>query len=196
MARDYVSNQPKKRRSNAKRSPAKSAGPSSLPIIAMTIAVLGLSAFGYFLYSISGSAQQDEVREPVTKATPAPKPKPASSTEKPLPEKPKEKWDYIEQLENKEVEVDVPDDPPPAIPYQMQCGSFRSMEQAESLKATIAFQGLESQIRKANGTSGTWYKVILGPYERKRLAQTDLHKLSRANIRYCQIWQWQGPLPK
>ncbi|MCE2570783.1 SPOR domain-containing protein [Motilimonas eburnea] len=195
MARDYVGNQPKKRKSNTKRSPAKSAGPKRLPIVAIVLATLGLSGFGYFLYSISGSAQQDEVSEPIIKPTPKPKPK-TSATEKPLPEKPKEKWDYIEQLENKEVEVDVPDDPPPAIPYQMQCGSFRAMDQAETLKAKIAFQGLESQVRKVNGNSGIWYKVILGPYERKRLAQTDSHKLNRAGIRNCQIWQWQGPLPK
>ncbi|MCE2594986.1 SPOR domain-containing protein [Motilimonas cestriensis] len=192
MARDYVRNQPQKRKTNAKRGPAKSAPTSRLPIVAIVIAVIALSGFGYFLYTISGSADNAEIIEVI--ATPAPKAK--TPAEKPLPEKPKEKWDYIEQLENKEVEVDVPADPPPAIPYQMQCGSFRDKGQAESLKAKIAFQGLESQVRRSEGKNGIWYKVVLGPYERKRLAQTDSHKLTRAKIRNCQIWQWQGPLPK
>jgi len=199
MARDYVRNQPQKRKPGSRRSPAKSAPSSRLPLVATVIAILALSGFGYFLYTISGASSSAEVVEIDAKPTPtlAPKAKEKTKeTENQLPEKPKEQWDYIEQLENKEVEVDVPDDPAPAIPYQMQCGSFRSLEQAQTLKAKIAFQGLESRVRRVEGSSGVWFKVILGPYERKRQAQTDLHKLNRAKMGYCQIWQWQGPLPQ
>ena len=83
--------------------------------------------------------------------------------------------------------VDIPKETKPSVPYQMQCGSFRNKDDAESLKANIAFQGLESNVKK----TGTWYRVILGPYERKRLAEKERHKLQRAKINGCQIWLWR-----
>lgn len=105
----------------------------------------------------------------------------------PIPEKPEERWQYIEELENLEVEVDVPERElgPPKL---MQCGSFRKRADAERLKAAIAMQGLESEIYPSNG--GTWYRVVLGPYETKRAAEADRHTLQRASIHGCQIWNW------
>ncbi|RJG42363.1 SPOR domain-containing protein [Motilimonas pumila] len=192
MARDYVRNKPtKKGASSRKRGPAKSAPKAKFPVVASVVAAAALGGFGYFLYTISGSAEQTEIAQP----TPSSNITNSKPKEKPLPDKPKEKWDYIQELENKEVVVEVPPDPPPAVPYQMQCGSFRTLDQAEALKANIAFQGVESIIRKVNGKTGVWYKVILGPYERKRMAEKERHKMKRANINYCQIWKWQGPLP-
>ncbi|WP_258240837.1 SPOR domain-containing protein [Pseudidiomarina homiensis] len=115
---------------------------------------------------------------------------PASTPEmqaEPMPEKPEERWQYIEELENLEVEVDVPERElgPPKL---MQCGSFRQRADAERLKAAIAMQGLESEIYPSNG--GTWYRVVLGPYETKRAAEADRHTLQRASIHGCQIWNW------
>ncbi|HAS15760.1 MAG TPA: cell division protein FtsN, partial [Idiomarina abyssalis] len=54
-----------------------------------------------------------------------------------LPEKSAERWRYIEELESKEVEVDVPEREvgPPKL---MQCGSFRQQADAERLRAQIA----------------------------------------------------------
>ena len=101
-----------------------------------------------------------------------------------LPEKPQPKWDYVDTLKTKEVKVDIPEEETNYTPYQMQCGSFRNKDDAESLKAKIAFQGLESMVKK----TGNWYRVILGPYERKRLAEKERHKLQRARINGCQIW--------
>ena len=73
----------------------------------------------------------------------------------------------------------------------MQCGSFKTQKQAETLKARIAFSGLEAQVKSVSGKNGTWHKVYLGPYPRKRLAEKDKHKLKRNNINYCQIWLWR-----
>lgn len=113
-----------------------------------------------------------------------------SATSTTLPELPKVKWTYVDQLKTKKVDVgkyEVKE----GGPYQMQCGSFRTKAQAETLKATIAFSGVESQIRKVESTSGVWYKVILGPYPLKRSAEKDKHQLSRNKINYCQIWSWR-----
>ena len=50
--------------------------------------------------------------------------------------------------------------------------------------------GLESQVRSSEGKNGLWYRVILGPYETKRAAERDRHKLQRAKIYGCAIWNW------
>jgi cell division protein FtsN len=65
------------------------------------------------------------------------------------------------------------------------------MKQAEILKATIAFTGLTSQISESKGKNGIYYKVFLGPYERKREAEKDKHKLKSNNVNGCQIWLWK-----
>ncbi len=113
--------------------------------------------------------------------------KPAQKKEEVLPEKPQPKWEYENILKTKNVDVDIPEEVEVTEPYQMQCGSFRQQSDAESLKARIAFQGLNSEVRK----TGNWYRVILGPYERKRPAEKDRHTLQRAKINGCQIWFWR-----
>lgn len=107
-----------------------------------------------------------------------------------LPPKPKEEWTYLNELENKHVEVDLPNVVATRTPqqYQLQCASFRQESQANQMKAVIAFQGLEAQIRQIEGTTGTWYKVLLGPYGSKRDAERKRHVLQNAGINGCQIF--------
>jgi len=145
------------------------------PFVAFAIA-LSLCAFiGYFVFAVD----KPEVTKVVAK-------KPVKQEEV-LPEKPQPQWVYEESLPNKEVVVDIPEEEEHTRPYQMQCGSFKKQNDAESLKAKIAFQGLNSIVKK----TGTWYRVILGPYDRKRTAERERHKLQRAKINGCQIWYWR-----
>ncbi|MGL4936722.1 SPOR domain-containing protein, partial [Shewanella sp.] len=106
-----------------------------------------------------------------------------------LPPKPKEQWTYLNELENKNVEVDIPDVVSTRTPqqYQLQCASFRQESQANQMKAVIAFQGLEAQVRQIEGTTGMWYKVGLGPYETRRDAERKRHVLQKAGINGCQL---------
>ena len=143
------------------------------PFIACFVALLLIGFIAYFVFA---------VEKPPTK----PKKK-IVVKEEVLPEKPQPKWDYVDALKTKEVEVDIPEEKKPSKPYQMQCGSFRNKSDAESLKATIAFQGLESTVKK----TGNWHRVILGPYDRKRLAEKQRHILQRAKINGCAIWLWR-----
>ncbi|MGL4476028.1 MAG: SPOR domain-containing protein [Shewanella sp.] len=174
----------------AKRSSAAANGqkPSFLLIV---IAVILIGGFGYFLYFLkSGSdtpAAPVTVEAPVKATKPAAKPDPNA-----LPPKPKEEWSYQKELENKQVIIDLPVETKPTRPYQMQCGSFRSESQANEMKAVIAFQGLEAQVRRTDGAKGTWFKVVLGPYERKREAERQRHKLQKVGINGCQVWLWEG----
>lgn len=189
MPRDYVKRSPApKKRAGAKRGATKKApAKSPAPKLMLGLALLLIAGFGYLLFTISGSADSSDT--PPAKIELDGKPQPPKES-KPLPPKPTEQWSYIKELENKEVEVEVPDAPTNTRPYLMQCASFRSLQQAEELKARIAFQGLESEVRASQGSNGTWYKVILGPYPTKRLAEKDRHLLQRDNIQGCQIWYW------
>ena len=107
--------------------------------------------------------------------------------EEKLPEKPESTWEYENNLKGKNVEVDIPKKKVSSLRYQMQCGSFRAKDQAEALKAKIAFKGLASQVKK----TGNWYRVILGPYNRKREAEKDKHFLQRSKIYGCAVWTWR-----
>jgi cell division protein FtsN len=108
----------------------------------------------------------------------------------PLPVLKEEQWEFIEGLPAYSVEVEVDELPNSDRRYLMQCGSFRKQSQAQELKATIAFQGLESQVLESKGSKGIWFRVVLGPYETKRDAERDRHSLRSARVNRCQIWNW------
>mgnify|MGYP000200152314 CR=1 FL=1 len=185
---DYVK-RPKS--SNKKNSPykKKSKQPNDSVGVSLKTKIIGLftiiliGAFSYGLWSIKDQTVENNMQET---STPVASPKDKVKLQEP----PKEKWQYREELASKEVEegqYEVVD----KGPYKMQCGSFRKKEQAEVMKAKIAFSGITSQVVESNGSNGTWFKVVLGPYERKRVAEKDKHKLRRNKITTCQIWLWR-----
>lgn len=190
--RDYVSRgrgsqnknkkQPKKATRNSRQPPPGRAGAGTLSKIRLAIVVLLFAAFVWFLWSISGSAP-DEVDAPVA-------PPVSSTPEDALPEMPEEEWEYIKSLPGYEVEVEVAEQQQSDKLYLLQCGSFRTRAQAEEMKANIAFQGLEAQIRDTRGTNGQWFRVILGPLQTKRDAERAKHTLRKINITTCMILTW------
>ena len=46
----------------------------------------------------------------------------------------------------------------------LQVGSFQSAAEADSLKAQLAFLGLEATVRAASVDGATWHRVQLGPF--------------------------------
>ncbi|MCE9679770.1 SPOR domain-containing protein [Shewanella sp. AS1] len=186
--KDYANRRPAKRR--AANVSKRKAPQRRFPFLLFIITAGLLGGFGYFLWSINNSAPDTEVKTKVVE--PKAQPKTPQKDPNALPPKPKEEWTYQQELENKQVEVDIPEDTQPTRPYQMQCGSFRKETQANEMKAMIAFQGLEAQVRRAEGSNGVWYKVVLGPYDRKRAAERQRHILQRGGLNGCQIWFWEG----
>lgn len=173
--RDYV----KRGRGNSGKKATSKKSPSRKPWRSGLLAVLLVGIFGYGLYTLSNDP---EPPQPVVKqAKPKPKPK------KILPAPPEEKWDYVESLPNREIEVTAKEQVVSEIPYIMQCGAYTNAAQAEARKLDIAFQGINSKIRKKEGSK--WYRVVLGPYKLKRDAERDKHKLQRAKIEPCAIWK-------
>lgn len=179
--KDYV----RRGRSPKKPTPKKSAPRRRKPWRSGLLAMLLVGGFGYGLYLLN---QDPEPPAPVVVET---KSKPVSQPQNNnrLPPPPTEKWDYVESLPNREIEVKAKELQVSDIPYIMQCGAYKTMQQAEARKLDIAFQGLSSKIRKKEDSS--WYRVVLGPYKFKRDAERDKHKLQRAKIEPCAIWKEQ-----
>ena len=97
-----------------------------------------------------------------------------------------------------EMEVAVPDEElkpgsaetrnTPAAPatYYLQAGSFRRPEEADKMKANLAFLGLESSIQTVaiNGAD-TWHRVRIGPFSdladlndaRRRLMDNEIESI-------------------
>ena len=72
------------------------------------------------------------------------------------------------------ISVDTPDNEGTqasrqgTLPYIIQAGSFKTREQADKLKATLALQGLEARIQTVIiNPSESWYRVYMGPFDTK-----------------------------
>ena len=181
---DYVDRQQNKNKSPYKKGTKKQPkGITPKLKFIILIAFTCIAGFSYFLWKIDRNElmpQEEHVAVEMKEET--------SKAQLPLP--PKEKWAYRKELEGKKIEVGQYD-VKKAGPYKMQCGSFKTEKQAEVLKANIAFTGLSAQVSKSVGSKATYYKVFLGPYEKKRDAERDKHKLKKNKINYCQIWLWK-----
>ncbi|CAM2956354.1 SPOR domain-containing protein [Vibrio mytili] len=175
--KDYV-----RRGRGAPKKPTRKQTPKKKPWRSGLLAILLVGGFGYGLYMLSSDPEPEQpvVQQP-TKPVSKPKPK------KDLPPPPEEKWEYVETLPKREVEVVAKDIKVSKIPYIMQCGAYKTQAQAEERKLAVAFQGMSSRIIKKSGSS--WYRVVLGPYKFKRDAEKDRHKLQRAKIEPCAIWK-------
>lgn len=176
--RDYAGRKPKPR---AKRGAKAAPTTKKKPIVAIILFISLAIGLGYLLAQVSGTAEDTPQPVPVKV-----KPKKLQVIDN-LPEKPKEVWQYPQDLQDKEVIVEIPEKQNSDIRYQMQCGSFRQPAQAESMKAMIAFQGYEANIKQ----TGKWFRVVLGPYKRKREAEKQRHQIKRAGITTCEIWRWK-----
>ena len=182
---DYIARKPAKKKKNNpyKKSTPLPASKSTVKakLIGFIVIIL-ITAFAYGLWFLKTSPQ---TKAPIQTETTAP-----ATKDTHLPTAPKEKWTYVENLKTKEIEVGQYEVTQKG-PYRLQCGSFKTTGRAETLKATIAFVGLEASVKKTLGSNGTWYKVILGPYARKRLAEQDKHKLRNNSVNRCQVLLWK-----
>ncbi|QBY03853.1 hypothetical protein E2K93_05415 [Thalassotalea sp. HSM 43] len=195
--KDYVTRNPRakkkqrnpyKGKKNSKQ--AKTQGNAKVYLGLIVVVIVG---FGYGLKLLKDNAPEVDTAQTTSTANDV-----AQSSSAPVEDVadqiapvPQERFEYPEELTNKNVEVDESIyDVKQKGPYQMQCGSFRSKSQADQLKATIAFAGYASEVRRTQGKNGVWYKVVLGPFERKRMAEKAKHTLKSNKVNYCQIWLW------
>ena len=65
--------------------------------------------------------------------------------------------------------------------WLVQCGSFKGTEQAETVRAQLAFEGFDSRITTNNG----WNRVVIGPVKGKDNADGTLNRLKMAGHGNC-----------
>ena len=132
--------------------------------------------------------------EPAAKPTSKVDKKAADSKYKPLKVDPQTEaeWSFHELLEEK---VDgTPTQPKTngtatAKSYVMGCAAFGAQEKAETMKAQIAFAGLQAEVKPVTNKAGArLFRVQLGPYASKTTAEADKRKLADVGITTCQIW--------
>lgn len=156
------------------RKNTKTVKPFPWPLV-ITVGVLVIG-FIWFLYHLS---QKTPVADPVTPAI--------TSKKDDLPPKPaKEPYQYIEELENKEIQVTV-EELEAKGPFLMFCGTYRVNETAQQMKAKVAFAGYPSEVRRIEGKNGVFFRVTLGPYSSKRQAESDRSRLMRQKVADCRI---------
>lgn len=114
------------------------------------------------LESFQTKKSQAEKVEPAKKTTP---PKTVVIVEKPAAKKSAPK----------------PAPAPTTERWMVQCGSFKTQSGAESVKAQIAFAGMNSRIAANSG----WYRVVLGPYNSRPKANEMLTKLKNHGMSIC-----------
>lgn len=156
------------------RKNTKTVKPFPWPLV-ITVGALVIG-FAWFLYHLS---QKTPVDDPVTPVITAKKDD--------LPPKPaKEPYQYIEELENKEIQVTV-EELEAKGPFLMFCGTYRANETAQQMKAKVAFAGYPSEVRRIEGKNGVFFRVTLGPYASKRKAESDRSRLLRQKVADCRI---------
>lgn len=65
--------------------------------------------------------------------------------------------------------------------WLVQCGSFKGTDQAETVRAQLAFEGFDSRITTNNG----WNRVVIGPVKGKDNADGTINRLKLAGHSNC-----------
>lgn len=74
----------------------------------------------------------------------------------------------------------APDAPAPTSadgPYLLQVGSFRSADDAESLRAQLALLGMSARIQTVTVDNNTWHRVRVGPFADARATDEARRRL-------------------
>ncbi len=66
--------------------------------------------------------------------------------------------------------------------YILQVGSFQNLNDAEKLKANLAFLGFEASIQHVTVNQQAWHRVRTGPYKSKQQLYKSQQQLNKNNI--------------
>ena len=105
--------------------------------------------------------------------------------------------DFYSVLPRREVEIPISEEDRAAIENPslnketvdqsiLQVGSFQSVDEADSLKAQLAFLGLQATIQSALVDDQTWHRVQLGPFPSETSLSRAKNLLIEHDIKYMQ----------
>ena len=105
--------------------------------------------------------------------------------------------DFYSVLPQRKVEIPIDDDDRAAIENPsinkeavdrsiLQVGSFHSSGEADSLKAQLAFLGLQATVKSAVVNNQTWHRVQLGPFSSETKLSHAKNLLIENDIKYMQ----------
>jgi cell division protein FtsN len=108
--------------------------------------------------------------------------------------------DFYSVLPQRKVEIPIDDDDRAAIENPsinkeavnrsiLQVGSFHSSGEADSMKAKLAFLGLQATVKSAVVKNRTWHRVRLGPFPSETKLSRAKNLLIQNDIEYMQISQ-------
>lgn len=136
--------------------------------LAVPVLVLG---FIFILFQLSDIDSTQPTKIVAPKPTPV-EPKAAAKPTPKAPEKQGDKFEFYQLLQDSEVDtshVDAYEYQPREeedFNYMIQAASFRSSSDADRLRAKLILSGLDASIKASTSEDrGTWYRVIVGPFE-------------------------------
>ncbi len=105
--------------------------------------------------------------------------------------------DFYKVLPEREVDIPISEEDREAIENPtlnkeavdqsiLQVGSFQSARDAESMKAQLAFLGLEARVKSAVVDDETWHRVQLGPFASESKLSRAKNLLIANDIKYMQ----------
>jgi len=195
MPNDFAKKRaPRKKRGGASKQNKKQSAPIGLWLFTLLLAGSLAGGLSYLKWFKSDKPKQEQVKTTKPRATQTKqtetttsntqKEETSSDDDIPL-------YNLHEDLINKEVIISEEDLKLPETKnkyyYTMPCGSFRESFRADELKAKIAMTGNPSKIDAVQYKGETWYRVQLGPFNRKRAAESVRHRLQDNNVHGCII---------
>lgn len=94
--------------------------------------------------------------------------------DKKTPKVEKPNYDFYQLLENQTVEVpkvdaykSTPKDESISYQYLLQVASFRSQDDADSLRASLLLEGMPAYTKSSEVNNSTWHRVYVGPFDNR-----------------------------
>ena len=87
----------------------------------------------------------------------------------------------VQQPKPQETAKAKPEEKAASQRWMVQCGSFKGTDQAESVRAGLAFEGFESRIT----TGGGWNRVVIGPFKDRSSADSTVKRLHSSGHGSC-----------
>jgi cell division protein FtsN len=195
MPKDFAKKKTTKKRRGASRQSGDHSSSKGLWFFTLFLATALVSGLVYLKWDKpenKQSAQQSAKQQNNSKTSQQKSAKPTNTSAKETSiEDDVPIYDLHDDLINKEVKIPQEDLKLPKnlnnFYYSMRCGSFRESFRAEELKAQIAMTGNNSTIMPVLSKGETWHRVELGPFNRKRAAESIRHRLQDNNIQGCII---------